>query len=149
MAHRIRQLVTTLVLSASTVACVSSTAPEEALSVAPTATRFVRDSSGFVQISFRVTNAGNTAVYLATCSGVVSADVQSNSATPALSSSANSLICLSPLDAGPYELRPGQTIQGNRRGRILPGDYRLRVPVRLRRDGAANRSAFSSVITVG
>ena len=148
MPHRLRQIAA-LIVTAFAAACVGPTEPEDAVTVSPTAPQFTRDSLGFVQVTYRVTNAGNTTVYLETCGGAVAAAVlhTTGPGTMTLASGAIGL-CYSSFYAGPYALRPGQVIDGRESGRIPPGDYRLRVAMALQADAAAERSALSGVISI-
>lgn len=129
--------------------CVSSTAPEEALSVGLTTRAFGRDSLGFVRIGFRVSNAGNTTVYLNRCGVEVAADIERRDAPEqwALTSSAITS-CASSLYLGPYRLDPGQTVQATQTARLTVGEFRLRVLVSLDADGPPTRSTTSDVISI-
>jgi hypothetical protein len=149
MFHRLRHASAALIMAALAAACVGPTEPEAALTVSPTAAQFTRDSLGFVQLTFRVTNAGTSTVYLETCGGVVTAEVQlpERPSLFALSSEL-ALGCFSSFAAGPSALRPGQVIEGRQSGRIPPGDYRLRVLLALKPDRTADRSALSGVISI-
>ena len=133
---------------ASVGACVSSTEPEEALTVTPAASQYARDSLGFAVITFRVSNAGRSTVYLSTCGSTVSAQFEQRAASAFWATSFASSGCYLSFYAGPYRLEPGQSVQGVQSGRFTPGEYRLSVPVSLSATADANRVARSGSIRI-
>jgi hypothetical protein len=129
-------------------ACASSTEPEEALTVAATAPRYVRDSIGAVTITFRVSNGSRTSVYLPTCGGTINVNLDQRIGGAAWLTSASTGACYSSFYAGPLRLDPGQSVQATETVRLAPGEYRLSVPVALAATSDANRAAYSASISV-
>ncbi len=129
-------------------ACASSTEPEDALTVTTAAPQYARDALGFALIPFRVSNASRNTVYLTTCGGVVSANVEQRAGGPVWAASLAAAGCLSSFHAGPYRLEPGQSVQGSQSGRFTAGEYRLSVPVSLSATANANRVARSGSIRI-
>lgn len=129
-------------------ACASSTEPEEALTVTTAASEYVRDSLGFALITFRVSNAGRSTVYLSTCGSTVSAQFEQRAGVAFWATSLASAGCPLSFYAGPYRLEPGQSVQGSQSGRFTAGEYRLSVPVSLSATADANRVARSGSIRI-
>lgn len=129
-------------------ACASSTEPEDALTVTTAASQYSRDALGVAVITFRVSNAGRSTVYLATCGAGVSADFEQRAGAELWTTSFASAGCFLSFYAGPYRLEPGQSVQGVQSGRFTPGEYRLSVPVSLSATADANRVARSGSIRI-
>jgi hypothetical protein len=142
--HRIAGL---LALAGTLSACVSSTEPETALTVGLDTREVSRDSVGNAVIPFRVSNAGTATVYLQTCGGFVTADVQQRVGS-AWATAASAFGCFSSIYLGPRQLGPGETTTGTQSVRLGPGEYRLRVLLSLDPQGEPTRSVTSDVITV-
>jgi hypothetical protein len=101
-----------------------------------------------VSIAYRVDNAGDAAVYLPTCGGMVAADVDQRAGGTLWASSYALSACYLSFYAGPYRLDPGQSVQGVQTGKIPPGEYRLSVRLALDATSDATRSAKSGSIIV-
>ena len=129
--------------------CVSPSAPEEALVLTPLQSEVTRGERGLVLVGFRVSNPGQQTMYLPTCGGVVTADVQYRAA-PAVAwlESAQANLCYSSFAAGPRTLEPGGSVEGRSEFVLPPGEYRLQLAVSATRDAEPSRSVVSSPFVV-
>jgi hypothetical protein len=128
--------------------CSSATAPEDQLIVAAVQPLPTRDSLGFSDLRFQVTNTGDRTLFLETCGGVVAADLQQRTTTLAWSPIPVASLCYSSFYAGPYRLDPGSTVAGVQRGKIPAGEYRLRIAVGRTEATVGAGSAFSEPIQI-
>ena len=122
--------------------------PEDQLVVTAVQPLPQRDSLGFADIRFQVTRHGARTMYLETCGGVVTADVQQRTTTLTWSSTPVASLCFSSDHAGPHRLEPETSVIGVQRARVTAGEYQLRIPVGPSESTASEGSAYSGPIRI-